>query len=231
MIKMKTKCCGKCKHKKLINNFYKDISHNDGYQTICKFCRADYNAIYRKKNKVKIRKRKKEYYNKNKYKLRIEMKKQYRIHKDKRLKQAKKYYKEHRTIILRTVHKYALKNREKINNGKLKYILKRKRTDIKFNILFNLRSRLHHALKDNCKSSKTIKLLGCTVEFLKAYLQAKFKQGMSWKNYGKWHIDHIRPCASFDLSKPSEQRKCFHYTNLQPLWAKDNRKKSDRYDK
>jgi hypothetical protein len=53
---------------------------------------------------------------------------------------------------------------------------------------------------------------------------------MSWKNYGKWHIDHIRPCSSFDLSDPQQQRTCFNYSNLQPLWAKDNLNKSNKLD-
>ena len=65
-------------------------------------------------------------------------------------------------------------------------------------------------------------------ELINAYKQKQFKVGMSWSNYGKWEIDHIKPCASFDLSKPREQRKCFHYTNLQPLWKLENRSKNDR---
>jgi len=64
-----------------------------------------------------------------------------------------------------------------------------------------------------------MKLVGCTIEFIKGYLEAQFEPNMSWDNYGEWHIDHILPCASFDLTLPEEQQKCFHYTNLQPLWA------------
>ena len=67
-------------------------------------------------------------------------------------------------------------------------------------------------------------LIGCTVEELKQYLEDKFKEGMTWKNHSKhgWHIDHIKPCASFDLIEEEQQRKCFHYTDLQPLWCYEN---------
>lgn len=103
-----------------------------------------------------------------------------------------------------------------------------------------LRTRLHHELKklkkqlniNVTKCAKTLKLLGCSISELKIHLESKFQPGMTWENHGYgddcWHIDHILPCASFDLTQESEQRKCFHYTNLQPLWQRDNLKKSNK---
>lgn len=80
------------------------------------------------------------------------------------------------------------------------------------------------------KATKTFELLGCTSKQLKQYLESQFQEGMTWENYGygddKWYIDHIIPCASFDLSNLEQQKICFHYTNLQPLWQFDNLKKS-----
>lgn len=98
-------------------------------------------------------------------------------------------------------------------------------------ILYALRVRLHIALKGKSKSERTLKLVGCGIEELKSHLQSQFKEGMNWDNYGMygWHIDHIRPCSSFELSKEEEQRKCFHYSNLQPLWAEENWIKNDKF--
>lgn len=72
--------------------------------------------------------------------------------------------------------------------------------------------------------------MGCTVEELKKYLESKWQEGMSWDNYGfhGWHIDHIKPLASFNLTDRDELLKACHYTNLQPLWCKDNMKKGKR---
>ena len=77
------------------------------------------------------------------------------------------------------------------------------------------------------KSDSTMNLLGCTIQEAREYLEKQFKEGMTWENHGHetWHIDHIIPCASFDLTDPEQQKKCFHYTNLQPLWAKENMSK------
>lgn len=77
-----------------------------------------------------------------------------------------------------------------------------------------------------------MQLVGCSVTDLKKHLEKQFQPGMSWDNWGNdgWHIDHIRPCSSFDLTDPAEQVKCFHYTNMQPLWATDNLKKGSTWE-
>ena len=120
-------------------------------------------------------------------------------------------------------------NRNKIKTYKRIYENNRKRKDVSYKLKCYLRSRLSNVVKKNKKSNTIIKLLGCSIGKLKLHLQNQFKINMTWKNYGKWHIDHIKPCAKFDLSKASEQRKCFHYTNLQPLWAKENISKGKKY--
>lgn len=91
-----------------------------------------------------------------------------------------------------------------------------------------IRTRTWCVLKGSLKSASTVALLGCSVAHLRAYLEERFTSGMKWSNYGIfWHIDHIQPCSSFDLSKPDEQRKCFHHSNLRPLGAAENRAKHD----
>lgn len=111
------------------------------------------------------------------------------------------------------------------------YMRKRLKTDRNFSILQNLRGRIRKAIKGSCKSGTTEDLLGCSIEQARAHLESQFTEGMTWENYGLhgWHIDHIRPCSSYDLTSPEQQRECFHYTNMQPLWAVDNIKKSNTY--
>jgi len=107
---------------------------------------------------------------------------------------------------------------------------KRYHNDLDFRIQRNLRERMRKALKGMSKTETTQELLGCSAEEFKAYISSQFEEGMSWENYGHtaWHIDHIKPLAAFDLSDPEEQKKAFHYSNLQPLWSADNLRKGDR---
>ncbi len=108
--------------------------------------------------------------------------------------------------------------------------LAQRRLDPSFKILENLRNRVRLALKRHAKALGTAAILGCSIPDLRFHLQNRFQPGMTWANYGPvWHVDHKRPCASFDLSDPAQQKACFHFSNLQPLFAGDNLRKGDKY--
>ena len=121
------------------------------------------------------------------------------------------------------------KNREnlEIQRKKQREQARKRRSNVKNRIRLNLGTRLYLAVEK--KHGNTMELTGCSKEDLYTHLESKFTEGMNWENYGKWHIDHIKPCASFDLTKEEEQKKCFHWTNLQPLWAIDNMRKGANY--
>ena len=105
---------------------------------------------------------------------------------------------------------------------------RRRRENVNFKIRVYLSARIRKAIRRQRATKPTVCLLGCSLDELKQHLQKQFREGMAWNNYGQWHVDHIRPCASFDLLDPEQQKKCFHYTNLQPLWAYENQSKCNR---
>ena len=119
-------------------------------------------------------------------------------------------------------------NRKRYESGKnAEYIRNKRKVDVEFAIKESLRNRIYCAIRNNQKSAHTLELLGCSLDELKVHLEQQFEPGMTWNNYGEWHIDHIIPCSYFDLTKEENQRICFNYRNLQPLWAEENRKKKD----
>lgn len=187
------KTCGKCKLNKSTDEFHKDSNKINGFTSYCKECKK----LYRKNNIEQFRERKFRWYQKKKLQKSL-------IPKQKKIKD-KNY---------RPPYKLKRKEKERLQ----------RQTDLNFRMLGNLRTRIYHAMKKNTKGKKTKELLSCSIEELKIYLESKFQIGMTWENYGKygWHIDHIIPCSSFDLKDIEQQKICFHYTNLQPLWAKDN---------
>ena len=99
---------------------------------------------------------------------------------------------------------------------------------INFRIVRACRTRVWNLLKGNFKSASTMALVGCTGDELRKHLESKFEPWMTWKNYGKWDIDHIIPCAKFDVECPVQQHACFHYSNLQPMEHIANIKKRDK---
>ena len=121
--------------------------------------------------------------------------------------------------------------KEEINKKQVEYNKKRYNSDSYFRAVFCMRTRISKLLrqKNADKNNKFYNYLGCNKSEFIEYFQSKFKEGMKWENHGEWHIDHIKPCALFNLLDEEEQKKCFHYTNLQPLWAFENLSKGCKY--
>ena len=186
----------------------------------------EYGKRWREKNKQKAKQYQSDYRAKNLKKARAYEKHYYAQNRQMILDRVKARAKERKPSDISARKDYY----QRTKPYRRKYQAKKYKTDPEYKLASCVRSRLRHALFGAKKSSNTFKLIGCTKEELKAWLESKFKPGMTWENHGRfgWHIDHIRPCSSFDLSKPDEQAVCFHYTNLQPLWAYENLSKSDK---
>jgi hypothetical protein len=231
-------------------------------KTICKECVKAYKQVYAVENKDRIYAQRKAYRESHKDELKVQKAHYWTSHKERGTPKHRAYYVENKDAICaqckeyREAHreekalrdaKYAKDNwdrickrkrewtiahKKQVSENSREYTKKRRKTDIQFKLTCNLRTRLRSALCRNARCKSTLRLVGCSVEELRIWIENKFQEGMTWDNWGVfgWHIDHIIPCASFDLSLPENQIKCFHYTNLQPLWAKDNMSKHDRLD-
>jgi hypothetical protein len=201
--------CSKCKKAKTINEFWPS-------QYGCIQCvkekkeqwtqlNPNYFSNYRNTNREKQKDRHRSWFERNR---------------EKKNKQNKDWY---------YANKEKVKEKNRRNRNKYK-------TNPTFKVRNALRQRVYSFLLGS-KSQKTMDLIGCSIEKLKQHLESQFVEGMTWENYGNpngdhtdcWHIDHIRPCNSFDLTKETDQKECFHYSNLQPLWGKDNIKKGSKY--
>lgn len=207
---------------------------------------AEYSKQYRKIHKEEKILKDKEYRENHKDEAR-EYQKSYRLkNEEEKRKNDALYYLENKSNIKQRANNYYFKNKDEIRPKQNKYkrqnriwfnlweVLRRK-NNIDVRILHNLRTRVGYALKGARKSQHTIDLVGCAIYDLKIYLEKQFKPNMSWENYGqgmgKWNIDHITPCSVFNMIDPVEQKQCFHFSNLQPLWergAGGNLSKNDK---
>lgn len=203
----------------------------------------EYHKNYRLKNNKKIRKYLEQYYVKNKSVIKLKGKEYYQKIKDKSKKYSTNYYKLHREEQQERCKKWYIKNRkqlllkskERFANRNKKNYNKKEQEKLNTKPIYRVRRVLATRVTNALKYSKTTKstnlktLIGCTFEEARNHIQKQFKPGMSWDNHGKWHIDHIKPLSKFNLLDPNEQLKAFNYKNLQPLWAKENLSKGNRY--
>lgn len=200
------KQCTKCNNSKNLECFSKDKKRLDGLQLSCKDCQR----LYYSKNKENI----KEYKDLHK-----NSKKQYDL-----------IYRENHQLQIQTKDKtYYNKNKTVIKDRVIKW----QKAQIKgsdYQLSKALRDRLRKAIQIDQKTGSAVNDLGCSIADLKKHLESKFDSEMNWNNYGfnGWHIDHIKPLNTFNLSNNEELKKACHYSNLQPLWAIDNLKKAKK---
>jgi hypothetical protein len=218
---METKVCNKCREEKVICHFGDYKRSKDGKRTFCKKCDNEISKKWRQLNKEKVKVQKQRYLKKYHQKNLDRGKKYRENNKEKVIERSDKWRKEnpdyHST--------YYQKNKEKIHEQ----ILIKKKNDPIFKLKSHYRSKLNKILGSN-KNKKTFEIIGCTSHQLKEHLESQFTHGMCWENHGLfgWHIDHIIPLSSVNTEE--KLYKLCHYTNLQPLWAKDNLIKSNKLD-
>jgi len=193
--------------------------------------KKEYDKEYSIRNKEKISERKKAYYLKNKNKIIEKQLSYYYENKEEILEKYKVKYSNNSESILEKCKIYYEKNkdsilekeREKYKNGGKEKIKKRRKEDFLFKLKTTLGNRLRNFLKSkglNKKNKRTFDIIGCDPNFLREYLEIRFKPGMNWDNHGEWHIDHIIP---LDIALNEEEIFILsHYTNLQPLWKAEN---------
>jgi hypothetical protein len=212
---METKICGRCHKETEICFFGKDKRSKTGYRSTCNSCRKIESKEYRERNYEKRKETLIKYYEKNR---------------EKELLRLKKYREKNPEKRKETCKKYVENNKHKVNE----YSKKWKRNTRKINPIYRIISNVRERTKDylNYKTynqnSHISDVIGCSPKFLIEHLEQKFKDGMSWDNYGfyGWHIDHVIPLSSAKTEE--EVYKLCHYTNLQPLWAEDNLKKGSK---
>lgn len=179
---------------------------------------------WRDQNRELLRRQAMERYWKNHDHIRAQARESYRRNPKRVLTKEQKIASRERTKRYRVRHAEHLKfiERERLNS------------DTAYAFARLLRSRVGKAVKEQYakKAFKTMDLIGCTVSRLLAHLESQFLSGMTWENHGRsgWHIDHILPCAAFDLSRPDHQKKCFHYSNLRPAWSHHNEGRGSRIE-
>lgn len=209
------KICSTCKENLPTSSFSKKSQNKDGLSGICRSC-------------ISILSRKK--YERDREKLKQKSK-------ENRMKNPnynKEYYCKNLDYF-KTYNDNTAEKRKQWQKDNMNRIQETRRIRWEKNPELKLKARLRSYYWFHLKKSKTgktnssIKLLGCSIQDFKSYLENKFQIGMSWDNHGEWHLDHIKPCASFDISDPVQLGECFHYTNFQPLWAKDNLQKGKKY--
>jgi hypothetical protein len=240
------KKCSKCEIEKELSDFHKRIGSKDGLRSDCKECYNLYKREYKRKNQDRVNEYGRVYYKKN-----FEKVKENRENNRESIFLARqKYYEENKEVIKEKARlrynslkdddhfmertrnmsrknwiKYRENNRDRINEK----IKDRKHNDPLYKLKFSIRNSIYNSINrmGYSKKDKSRDILGCTFEYFMKYIEEQFLEGMSWENYGEWHLDHKTPVSWAETEEQIYELN--KYTNFQPLWAKDNLSKGNKW--
>lgn len=218
------KVCSKCNIEKPFGDFTFREKVNR-YESRCNECVKEYRKEYYDKNKQKLIERSNSYYKENTEKVLSTVKEYREKNKEKVKKQKVDYHIKNAEKIREKVKNWKNNNKERRNQTEKE----RRKNDVLHKLVHYLRVRTNFYIKKMgvTKNNPSLKIIGLSPIELKEYIEKKFTEGMCWDRMGKEiHIDHIIPLSSAKTEE--EIYKLCHYTNLQPLWAEDNLKKSNK---
>ncbi len=246
---MKIKKCNKCKKIKLIDEFSWRNKTKNWRQGTCKKCFKEIQKDYYKENKEEIKKCQKKYYKNNKEHHNKQTQKWWienggKEYYNKRKEYFKEYQLKNKEKIKKCIKNYRLKNKEYFEIYSKEYYKNNKRyykeynknwwksfiPTLKYRLNSALSSNIRHSIKQHKNRKHWEDLVNWSLSELKKHLESQFQLGMTWENYGKWHIDHIIPISLWKFKKSTDRefKQCWALCNLQPLWAKDNLSKGNK---
>jgi len=206
LVKKCTTCCQV--YPATVDYFYYEKRGKYGLRSKCKACFYEQSKVYKAtpKSRAQQREASRLYYSQNRSLYAAKW---------------KKYYQEHKEHLKAKDREYRKRNRERA-----RVLDRKRREDPTYRMASNMSRAIRQSLKQRgrVKPTRWEHLVGYTREDLKRHLAKRFQPGMSWDNYGEWHIDHIIPVSVFNYSKETHQdfQRCWALDNLQPLWAHDN---------
>lgn len=222
MIEKKT--CSLCKEEQLIEEFRKDKTRKDGYHPYCKSCQKRIRREAYNNNPVARegdRRRHQTYYYES-------------IGKDTMLEygqsgKGREQQKKYRESEAGKIAEAKGRKQWYLSGKGARYHKEQYDNNPQFKLRHNLSARMRDVIRRHggSKTASILKILGAPIEEVRTHIESRFQSGMTWGNYGEWHIDHTIPCDYFNLVDIEEQKICFHYLNLQPLWASENQKKNN----
>lgn len=207
-----TKRCANCGSDKEPSEFARSPKNKDGLRTYCKSCSNVKNKKYRDENPEASKAATSKWYQRNK---------------DKKAAQVKSWVERNKERYIAVGKAWQESNPELMKSYWRKHYQKNRKRNASYQVHNAIGARLRNCLRGK-KSARTEELIGYQVEELMASIEKQFRPGMSWANYGDWHIDHIVPLIDFDCSteESDEIRKAWAISNLRPIWAEENLRKS-----